>query len=156
MRLLALATTALTLLAGTALARNSWEGHTIITAVNSTCVADGETVGRTLFSTYMPAGISDNGADSHITFYGTRNAHSLKVAGALAGGKNYNSIYINSYGKAGVQPQPAGQISAYTATVSPAPLSTTTEYINMTITITNWSTTPGCTATLRGSYVRRR
>jgi hypothetical protein len=67
-----------------------------------------------LVSFFLPSGITaDNGTDSHITFYGSRNAFSLKVVGPLGGGKNYTGVYINSYGKASVLSNPAGQIVSY-------------------------------------------
>ena len=139
------------LASGAAEARVGWQGRGIYSAVNQTCIDDGQVVGFQLPNvSYFPAGLSDNGADSYLTFMSQRAVYSVKIAGgSFAAGKPYTAVKVNSYGRHDTNG--VGQIVAFTT----GAVTATTKFINMTIRITNYLETAGCTATFEVSLVRR-
>ena len=153
MRLILTLSAALLLTAGSAMARVGFQGEAVITALaGAPCAAEGESVGAMFRTHLLPRGLQDNGPDTFISFYGSRNAYSLRLANSVLDSRSpYTAIYINSYGKHVTAP--AGQVSA--ASVSPAP-NPTAPFLNVRLTITNWNTIVGCTATLEGAFIRRR
>ena len=151
-RLLVLFASLLTL-SSAALARNSWQGQAMVTAVPAAaCAADGQTIGQFLTTIFLPSGISDNGTDSYLTFYTARHAYSIAMTGRPVAGVAYRGIRINTYGKHSTAP-PGTIVSA---TIAPATILATTPFVDFTIRISNWDSTIGCTATLQGSMVLRR
>ena len=143
------------LAAGDAWARTNWQGEAVVTGVNAACTADGEAVGSIYKVMFFPSGITDNGPNSFMTFYGYRNSFSVSVTGRPVANAAYTPIYINSYGKNLVPG--AGKFTAFALTTTPAgALSTTTKFVTLTMTLTNWGAINGCTATLEAAFVRRR
>lgn len=149
-----IAVAALGLLCATeASARTNWQGEAVVTAVNAACTAEAENVGAIYKVMFYPSGITDNGADSYMTFHGYRNVFSARIAAGRPGtGKAYSVAYVNSYGKNSAQP--SGKFNTYTQ--SPAALATTTPFVTATMQMTNWGAIVGCTATLEAAFVRRR
>ena len=135
-----------------ALARNSWQGQSMTVATSAACAGAGENIGAFYTTHFFPSGISDNGTNSFMTFYGGRNAFSIKMAGRPAAGVAYSAIYINSYGAHTTLP--TGTIVS--AAIAPAAFTETTPFLNITIRISNWTTNIGCTVTLQSALVLRR
>ena len=142
----------LMVLAAPASARNNWQGQATITAINQTCIDNEETIGKMFKSIFRPSSVSDNGNVTYLLFYGDRNLTALKMTGRPVAGKNYASTYVGTYGDFG--PALAGQIDSFSMT--PSTITPTTQFINLTIVISNWSTLQGCTVTMDGAYVLRR
>lgn len=143
--------TALLFVASSADARVSWFGRAVITAApGAACAADGNTVGGVFQTAFFPSGLTDNGPDTYLTFYSGGTAFSLKMVGRPAAGKAYTAIRINSYGKFNT-----GLAGNVTAVSGAANIGATTQFVNLTIAISNWDGTIGCTATLAiGSSLR--
>ena len=143
---------ALAALTSTAVAKVSWQGEVMVTAVSgAACAANGDAVGDQYLGLLLPKGLG-NGPNSFLTFLSRRNAFGMKVAGGLANGKAYSSVFISGRGEFGSSP--AGKIQ--TITISPNPLTATTDVVSVVATITNWQTDVGCTATIHGAFVLRR
>jgi hypothetical protein len=158
MRTIALRPIALTLAtlvgAAGAEARTNWQGQAMtIAAPGPVCAAEGEVVGAHFLATFSPANIDDNGPDTDLTFYGSRNAFSLTIPnGNLEDGSRFKAVYITTRGRAITDLR--GKILK--AKVSPANFDETTPYLNVRVEIKNWSSIVGCTVTLDISFVRRR
>ena len=131
-------------------ARVGWQGRAVATIGNQVCIDDGQSVGDQIQNvSYFPAGLSDNGADSYLTFLSQRSVYSVKVSGSFASGKPYTAVKINSYGKSDTNG--VGQIALFATTAANA----ATKFINITVRISNYLETVGCTRTFEISLVRR-
>jgi hypothetical protein len=147
---IAMVTTAGVILNTSAEARVGWQGRALVTAVTQACINDGQLVGdQTQNVSYFPAGLSDNGNDSYLSFYGQRALYSVKVVGSFASAKPYTAVKINSYGKSDTNG--AGQIVQFVST----PVAEDTKFINITVRITNHLEVVGCTKTFEIALVRR-
>ena len=154
MKSLVLAFSVLLAMAGSASAKVFWWGEAIVTAApGAECVAGGHFVGNNVRAVFQPSGLSDNGADSWLSFVGTFHGASLQVINNRPGsGKTYTGvrIYINGENVTGV----TGGFQAFTMT--PAAITETSRTIFIRTSITNWLATVGCTATIEASFVRQR
>ena len=153
MRIASIVFTALLLTMSSAVARTGFQGEAVITAVEgSACAENDERVGAIYYVAFLPRGVSDNGPDSFITFHSYKTAFSVRVANSpLDAGSPYSAVYINSYGKHVTAPN--GTIVSASGAAAPT---ATTQFLNVTLKISNWSTAIGCTATLQGAFIRRR
>ncbi len=135
------------------MARVGFQGEVVVTAApGAACAADDNAIGDIYYAALLPAGLADNGPDTWLSFYGYKNAFSIRLANsALDANSPYTAVYINTYGRH-LTPL-AGRIG--TAKLTPAP-SATTPFVNVTVQISNFFTTPGCAVTLEGSFIRRR
>lgn len=140
-------------LAGSAIARTGFQGEAVVTALSgAACAANGESVGAVYYTAFLPADVTDNGQDTYLTFYSYRTAFSIRLAkSALDNNSLYSSMYINSYGKHMVGP--SGKVVTTTGGTAPK---TNSPFLNVRLTLTNWGTNVGCTATLEGAFIRRR
>jgi hypothetical protein len=134
-------------------ARVGWQGRAVITALaGAACAADGFAVGQRYISTFLPSGLSDNGPNSSMAFFTEVTGYSMRMAGRPTAGKDYDSVRINSYGNFSA-PAQTGEIVSFT---SDPPIAAAARFLNVTVRISNFDTTAGCTATLDIGYVLRR
>lgn len=132
-------------------ARVNWQGTVMFTAVSPQCTSDGWAIGNNFLSTFLPSGLSNNGADTSIAFLQQRNAYSFRLVGRPTAAKAYVGVGINS---AGGFYSTSGAF--YNFVMQPAVITATTPSIYVTGTVTNFAGTTGCTATFSGAYVLRR
>ena len=154
MRSLVLAFSLLLAMAGSVSAKVFWWGEAIVVAApGSECFEGGHFVGNNVRAVFQPSGLSDNGADSWLSFVGTFHGASLRVVNNRPGpGKTYTGvrIYISGDHVTGV----TGGFKSFVMT--PATITETSRTIFIRTGITNWLATVGCTATIEASFVRQR
>jgi hypothetical protein len=143
----------LAVLPGAAEARTGWQGRAVITALaGAACAADGFAVGQRYISTFLPSGITDNGPNSFMTFLTELTSFSVRTAGRPAINKPYEGVRIGSYGNFPADPL-QGRIVSF---VSDPAITPTAPFLNVTVRVSNFDSTVGCTATLDIGYVLRR
>ena len=124
----------------------------MVLAVSPACAASGDVVGDSYLAMFQPennATILDNSTLNFLSFIGRRAAVSIKFA-SLTPGVAYSSVQVSGRGHhfAG-----AGTITS----ISTAPLvvGSATQTVVINAVINNWFSTAGCTATIRGAFVKR-
>jgi hypothetical protein len=135
--------------AGSASALTLWQGNMMITAVNSTCVANNWNVGNFFTVAFRPANIGpDNGSITRLSLIGSRNAQTYGLTNDFVNG-TYSGNGIGSTAF------PSSWTSAFTkVSVKPAP-DTTVKSVTLKATIANFFNTAGCTLTIEGAaYLR--
>jgi len=147
---------ALILAPGSAMAQTLWTGDIFLTPVEgANCVnSSGKAVvaaGDYVRAVFRPAGAAlGNSADSYLALLSSRGSYMLLVPGnSMRAGVNYGSSYIGSSITFG---SGTGAITGWTQ--SPTTLSTSSNFINLSGTITKMWNISACTVTLRGLLVR--
>jgi hypothetical protein len=132
----------------------AWEGYATNTASTAACATVGGT-GKadthvSIFRPHInvadtPTFLSMMHLRAAITFQNSNEAtiHQMKGAG------NYSAFGVNSRGKGFTY------TGTYNLSVSPNPVISTTQVINVTGSLTNYFNTAGCTVTFKAVYVKR-
>lgn len=130
-----------------------WQGEIMVTGVSPGCAASKDKVGDNYLSIFQPennATITINTALNYLSFYGRRSAFSVRFSN-LANGAPHNAIKIGGHGGQSL----AAKGILTNISVSPPTVTATTPTLVIDATVTNWFVQQGCTATIRGAYVRR-
>jgi hypothetical protein len=146
-----LALMALLAMSGIASARTNWQGEVMVLAVTG-CEAGGDNVGDSYVGLFQPennATITDNSTSNFLSFVGRRNGTSLKFS-SLTAGVAYTGVQISGRGH---HTTTSGTIASIST--APATVSSTTPTLVINAKINNWFNTLGCTATIRGAFVKR-
>ena len=151
MKFFLVAASLLAVLMSSAYAKTNWQGEVMVLGV-SNCAVGGDQIGDNYLATYQPKNggtIVDNSTLNFLSILGRRNAFSIKFA-SLTAGVAYSGVYVSGRGH---HLTVSGNISSISTTPATVGASTPTLVINAVIT--NWLATPGCTATIRGAFVKR-
>jgi hypothetical protein len=131
-------------------AKVNWQGEVMVIAVSgAACAANKIAVADHYLSAYLPQNISDNGPASYISFVTRRSAFSARFT-STAAGSPYSATRVTGRGNFATS---SGQI--LNAFSTPATVTLTTPTLVINAQISNWEGAVGCTATIRGAYVKR-
>ena len=130
-----------------------WQGEIMVTDVSAGCTVSKDKIGDNYLSIFQPknnATITINTTLNYLSFYGRRSAFSVRFSN-VANGVAYSGIKIGGHG--GQSLNASGNLTSISTT--PATVTATTPTMVINAVVTNWFVQPGCTATIRGAYVRR-
>jgi hypothetical protein len=133
-------------------ARTNWQGEVMVTAVTAQCAAGGDQVGDNYLATFQPennATITDNSTSNFLSFFNRRAAFSIKFEN-LAAGAPYTAVQVSGRGN-----HFTGAGTVISISTAPAAVASSTQTLVINARIGNWFATPGCTATVRGAFVKR-
>jgi hypothetical protein len=136
-------------LTSAASAKVNWQGEVMITALSAGCDPAMDLVGDSYLSTYLPQNLSDNGVNSWLAFFNRRSGWSIKFT-STAVNSAFSSTRISGRGNV-----TTGNGLLVSFSRAPATVTETTGTVSINATLSNWQGTAGCTATMKGAYVRR-
>jgi hypothetical protein len=128
--------------------RFNWIGSAVITAASPACSGKWD-VGNRLYSVYRPKlqATEDNSAISFEGFGPAGIFTTTSNTSQLGGAGNYTSA---SWGFS--HTRPANSNGTYNFTLSPATIKTTTNFVTITGSISNFFANPSCNIQFRGAY----
>jgi len=132
----------------------AWEGYATNTASTAACATVGGT-GKsdthvTIFRPHInPADTATFLSMQHLRAALTFQNSSESTVHQMNGAGNYTAFGINSRAKGFTY------TGTYSLSVSPNPVLSTTQVINVTGTLTNYFNTAGCSVTFKAVYVKR-
>src|SRR5688572_22223940 len=102
MKRLAIAASVLACATLPASAIETWQGDLFVTAATAACNGPGTpgiTVNDFFRAVFRPRNLEDNGVDTRLALFSTRNAHRVFIENApLSGAGNYNGVFIGGTG----------------------------------------------------------
>lgn len=125
----------------------SWQGDLFVTAANAGCASTGFAKGDFFRATYLPHSLGSNGADTRLSFIGSRHAQRYLKANAAYGNGTWRGTTITGL-SAGLLTYNSTMSSA---SVSPASPTSSTQTVVLKGTLTNFFGTTGCTVSFSGS-----
>jgi hypothetical protein len=125
-----------------------FSGSFCITAANSTCTANGWTVGKCGATRYLPFNVGDDGTTTRLDVFFRTYAIDTYSPSANLVGLTYQPMTVTKVAGSGYQFSANARISAQ----SPVSPTNTTEFITMSGDVQNWDGITGCDISFKAAH----